>query len=63
MLVRLSLIEQIIKDANTMEISFSVRHSQTCTLGNTGVRLSQQLLPKCISTHLTRNWLYKHSQG
>ena len=29
MLVRLLLIEQIIKDANWMSISFSVKHSQT----------------------------------
>ena len=28
-LVRLSLIEQIIKDANLMRISFSVKHPQT----------------------------------
>ena len=28
-LVRLSLIEQIIKDANLMSISFSVKHPQT----------------------------------
>ena len=28
-LVRLSLVEHIIKDANLMSISFSVKHSQT----------------------------------
>ena len=57
-LVRLSLIKQIIKNVNLMCIAFSAKHPQLYIFGivNVFVEYVQNIFPIYIHTHLTHNW-------
>ena len=55
-LMRLSLIKQIIKDVNLMCISFSVKHPQIFFESLMSCPICPGPFPRSIHTHLTSNW-------
>ena len=58
-LVRLSLIEQIIKDDNLMRNSFSVKDHRHFENREWVCSICSELFPICIHTHLTHSWWSK----